>query len=79
MPYMIEKYNTSRSDIHNLYTLYKSLEQVSNKRITSSAEMTLERGVDRKTFDEGLAGIGYNIGKEVVNTVCSFPDFITWP
>ena len=32
-------------------------------RNKSSSELTLERGIDRTTFDDGLSGLGYNIGK----------------
>lgn len=79
IPYLIEKYNISRNDVHELYSLYKSLAQVSAKRIKSTSKLTIERGIDKNTFNEGLIGMGHNVGKEVIKTVCNFEDYVSWP
>lgn len=32
-----------------------------------------EKGIDRKTFDEGLQGLEINPGDEVIRNICYFP------
>jgi len=51
IPYILEKYNISRADAHDLYCLYKCLEQVSANRLTKRMSEVLKNGIDRKTFD----------------------------
>lgn len=75
----MEKFNISRVDAHDLYTLYKCFEQVSAARLSKKVGEVLENGIDRKTFDEGVAGLGFNIADEVIKNICYFDDFINWP
>ena len=37
-----------------------------------------EKGIDRKTFDEGLKGLEINPGEELIRNICYFPEFISW-
>lgn len=39
----------------------------------------LKNGIDRKTFDEGIAGLGINVAEEVLKNICHFDDFVNWP
>ena len=79
IPYMMEKYNINRADAHYLYSLYKCLEQVSANRLTKQMSSVLKNGIDRKTFDEGIAGLGINVAEEVLKNICHFDDFVNWP
>jgi hypothetical protein len=76
---MLEKYNISRADAHDLYCLYKCLEQVSANRLVKRMSDVLKNGIDRKTFDEGIAGLGINVAEEVLKNICHFDDFVNWP
>lgn len=46
----MEKYNISRADAHDLYTLYKCLEQISAMRLTKKVDEVMGNGIDRRTF-----------------------------
>lgn len=72
---MMEKYGINRAEAYNLFNLYKSLEKVSAMRLFESNDYrrVIEKGIDRKTFDEGLKGLEINPGDEVVRNICYFP------
>jgi hypothetical protein len=62
IPYMMNKYGISRYEIHNLYSLYKTLEKISAMRFGPNHNKVVKKGIDKATFDEGLKKIDINPG-----------------
>lgn len=65
IPFIMEKYGITRAEAYNLYNLYKSLEKISGSRLFAGNDYrrVQEKGIDRKTFDEGLKGLEINPGE----------------
>ena len=60
----MEKYEITRAQAYNLYNIYKSLEKVSAMRLFKDNRFrnVKEKGIDRRTFDEGMKGLEINPG-----------------
>ena len=80
IPYIMAKYGITRPEAYNMFNLYKSLEKISAMRMfdTNEHRRVQEKGIDRKTFDEGLKGLEINAGDELIRNICYFPEFISW-
>lgn len=80
IPYLLEKYGISRYEIHNLFTIYKTLEKISAMKFKDKkyASKIIKKGIDRSTFDEGMKRLDINPGDEVIKNICYFDDFISW-
>lgn len=65
IPYMMDKYGISRYQIHNIFTIYKTLEKISAMKLhtQNKTKKVLEKGIDRSTFDEGMKRLDINPGE----------------
>jgi Ca2+-binding EF-hand superfamily protein len=80
IPFMMEKYGINRAEAYVLFSLYRSLEKVSELRTlqNSSPQQFREPGIDRSTFDEFIKGLEINCGDELIRHICYSSNAVTW-